>query len=183
MTVTDIDLADTIAATVDAVAITGGSFNAAQVPLSNAALKAMLALSCSESSSALAFDGSNDYVSIPDTTALPSGNSTYTLEAWIKPDVHGDNGIIGWGLWGNTNQVNALRLANNTVYNYWWGNDLNLPSGNLADGKWHHVAATYDGTYRRIYVDGVLKGSDTPSGHNVPSNATKYLALLAMKLA
>lgn len=27
------------------------------------------------------------------------------------------------------------------------------------DGKWHHVVATYDVTYQRLYVDGVLKGS------------------------
>ncbi|MFZ1532571.1 MAG: LamG-like jellyroll fold domain-containing protein [Chitinophagaceae bacterium] len=27
------------------------------------------------------------------------------------------------------------------------------------DGKWHHVVATYDVTYQRLYIDGVLKGS------------------------
>ena len=36
-------------------------------------------------------------------------------------------------------------------------------------GAWHHVAATYDGTTRRLYLDGVLVNSDTPTGHNVPN--------------
>ena len=30
---------------------------------------------------------------------------------------------------------------------------------NLNDGRWHHVAGTYDGTTAKIFVDGVLKNS------------------------
>ena len=45
MTVTDIDLTDTIDVSVDSVAISGSSYNAADVPLSNDQLKAMLGLS------------------------------------------------------------------------------------------------------------------------------------------
>ena len=44
MTVTDIDLTDTIDVSVDSVAISGGSYNAADVPLTNDQLKAMLGL-------------------------------------------------------------------------------------------------------------------------------------------
>lgn len=126
-----------------------------------------------ETTSALRFDGQNDFVSIPDNTLLPSGNSSYTLEAWIKPDAMGDRGIIGWGPWGTTSSVNALRLmGNGSIRHYWWSNDLDVNVGNLADGSWHHVAATFDGTTRKVYVDGVLKGSDVPKQHKVPSKAT-----------
>ncbi|QKG54986.1 LamG-like jellyroll fold domain-containing protein [Hymenobacter sp. BRD67] len=127
-----------------------------------------------QSNNALAFNGTNNYVSLPYLTPVPLGNSAYTLEAWIKPTSMGVYGIIGWGNYGITNQATALRLdpANGgSVRNYWWANDLMVTTGNLADGKWHHVAATFDGTTRTIYVDGVLKGSDTPSGHNVPNAA------------
>ncbi len=34
----------------------------------------------------------------------------------------------------------------------------------VADGKWHHVAMTYDGTTIRVYVDYVLKASKTWAG-------------------
>jgi len=116
----------------------------------------------------LDFDGVNDYVAVTASNNYPSGNSNYTLEAWIKPNTHATNGIIGWGEWWDNGKVNALRLgANNTIHNYWWGNDLIVTSGNLADGAWHHIAATFDGTTRKIYVDGVLKGQDNPTGHNV----------------
>jgi hypothetical protein len=118
---------------------------------------------------ALQFDGQNDFVALPDSSSLPTGNGSYTLEAWIKPDAMGDRGIIGWGPWGRQSEVNALRLmGNGQIRHYWWGNDLDVTVGNLADGQWHHVAATFDGKTRRVYVDGVLKGSDTPPPHKLP---------------
>ncbi len=117
---------------------------------------------------ALAFDGTDDYVALPNTTPVPTGNGTYTLEAWIKPNAMGVEGIIGWGNWGTTNQVNALRLSPTGIINYWWGPDLIVTTPDLS-GRWHHVAATFDGTTRTIYLDGVAVGSDTPGSHTVPS--------------
>ena len=32
------------------------------------------------------------------------------------------------------------------------------------DGSWHHVAATFDGTTRKVFKDYVLRSSDTPGG-------------------
>ena len=119
-----------------------------------------------------------NYISVSTNTNIPIGNAPYTIEAWIQPLGSPANlGIIGWGNWGNTNQVNALRLDGvGGIYNYWWGHDLYAsPSGfNLFDGNWHHVAATYDGTTRAIYVDGVLQNSDTPTpaAINSPNNLT-----------
>jgi hypothetical protein len=117
---------------------------------------------------ALAFDGSDDYVSLPTSTPVPVGNSTYTIEAWIKPTSMGVYGIVGWGTYGTTNQVNALRLSPTGIINYWWGADLVVNTPDLS-GQWHHVAATFDGTTRTIYLDGVAKGSDTPGAHTVPN--------------
>ncbi|HRJ94743.1 LamG-like jellyroll fold domain-containing protein [uncultured Thiothrix sp.] len=120
----------------------------------------------------LDFDGVDDCVEIANAS-LPTGNSNYTIEAWIKPDSMGAKGIIGWGNYGSANQVNALRLTNDGIVNYWWGNDLEVKTGSLV-GQWHHVAVVYDGNTRRIYLDGVSKGEDFPRNHNVPtaSNAT-----------
>jgi hypothetical protein len=116
----------------------------------------------------LNFDGSNDYINVSSNTNIPVGNSTYTIEAWIKPSGSGNYGIAGWGPYGSHNSVNAFRMnGTTTLINYWWSNDLIVTVPNLADGNWHHVAATFDGTTRKIYCDGVLKGSDHPAGHNV----------------
>jgi len=95
--------------------------------------------------------------------ALPMGNSPFTLEAWILPSRRGhfNGGIVGWGRYGKRNAVNAFRLAGRDgIFAYWWANDL-YASGNTVrrngrrvhDGRWHHVATTFDGWFQRMYVD------------------------------
>ncbi|MBK9412188.1 MAG: hypothetical protein IPN61_01990 [Bacteroidetes bacterium] len=120
---------------------------------------------------ALDFDGVNDFVSLNTVDNLPTGNSPYTLEAWIKPNtINFNEGFIGYGNFGTQNESNAIRFAGPTqLVNYWWANDLIVTIPNILDGNWHHIAATYDGTTRSIYTDGVLRGQDTPGTLNVPT--------------
>lgn len=126
------------------------------------------AASHAQSYNGLSFDGSNDYVILPTTAPVPIGNSNYTIEAWIKPDTMRDGEIIGWGAFGSQNKMNVFRITSTGLRNYWWGNDLGVNTSSLV-GAWHHVAATFDGLTRKIYLDGTLVGYDQPgSVHNVP---------------
>jgi len=129
---------------------------------------------------ALKFNGSSGNVSFATGTNIPVGNSNYTLSAWIKPtSLGGYGGIIGWGNYGTTNQVNAFRLTESGsctggqgVYNYWWGNDLKACTTLLTANAWHFVVAEFDGTTRKIYVDNTLIANDTPgSSHSVPNTS------------
>ncbi len=118
---------------------------------------------------ALRLNGNGQYVAIGSSATVPTGNSNYTIEAWIKPTTMGGNSIIGWGAFGNRNMCNALRLSAKGLVNYWWGNDIEVATPSLA-GAWHHVAATFDGTTRTLYLDGKAIGTDQPDGgHNVPN--------------
>lgn len=124
------------------------------------------------SGTALDFDGKNDQITgiVPQ---LPVGNSPYTIEAWIKPNVMNAGGIVGWGSYGAINQVNVLRLSptgGGGVRNYWWNNDMELMTGSLTD-DWHHVAVSFDGSTRKIYLDGVKRAEAPASGHNVTTTA------------
>ena len=81
------------------------------------------------------------------------------------------NGIIGWGNYGGSD-TNAFRLNDGgTLVNYWFGNDL-YATANVVDASWHHVAATFDGTTRKIFVDGVQLASDIPTPNNILSPVT-----------
>jgi hypothetical protein len=123
---------------------------------------------------------SNDvdsYFSGVGTGTIPTGNNSYTMLVWARQTVSGgwgDKGFISIGGFGSTNQSNALRTYNNTVgyfAHYWWGNDILLSNNNagLSLGTWFLAAATFDGTTRRIWINGVSQASDTPVGHNVTS--------------
>jgi CSLREA domain-containing protein len=119
---------------------------------------------------ALDFNGSSDLVTTAANPALPTGSSPYSIVAWIRPDAMGAKGIVGWGNYGTGNQVNALRLTPTGLMNYWWNNDLSATTADLT-GAWHHVAATWDGVTRRLYLDGTQVAQDNPTGLAVPSTA------------
>ncbi len=123
----------------------------------------------------LDFDGADEYVGVTNPP-VPVANGSYTIEAWINADLMGARGIVGWGNYSIANQVNALRLTGDGIVNYWWLNDLTITTGDITGG-WHHIAATFDGTTRRIFLDGVLMGSDTPTGHAVPDSSNFRIGL------
>jgi len=110
---------------------------------------------------AAVFNGS-DYFNLGGTfpSLLPTGNSSYTITAWIDPGTiaGGAYGIIGWGSYGSNNEVNAFRTdTNGGIENYSWSDDaIDNPAGfSVYDGEWHFVAVTYDaGTGNRfVYID------------------------------
>ncbi|QKG53346.1 LamG-like jellyroll fold domain-containing protein [Hymenobacter sp. BRD67] len=69
--------------------------------------------------------------------------------------------IFNYGT-ASTNQRSGI-LVSSGGHLYYVGefNDLE-GSKTITDGHWHHVAATYDGTSLKLYVDGVLDVSSNP---------------------
>ncbi len=139
---------------------------------------------------AFSFNGNGQYVSIATGTNIPVGDSPYTLSAWFKADsyvnaLNSVEGIIGYGNYGTVNQVNALRLASDLFPNslgfrhYWWGNDLDVSANLSPTGAWYYVTATYDGTYRRIYLNGSQIAQDQPGPHSVPNASNFAIGLTA----
>jgi len=130
--------------------------------------------------------GSNGYFNKASST-LPTGNSPYTISAWIQLNTwSAAGGVVGIGsAWGSTNLVNALRTnGTNGFINYWWGNDLFATSSLSPATQWFNVVAKFDGTTRSVWVNGTQIASDTPGGsHNVTTsalgvavtNSTEYL--------
>ena len=150
-------------------------------------------LTVSATSTALLFDGTNDYVTMGAAPGL--GAATFTLEAWIRRDGAGVATSTGNG--GVTavpivTKGRAEADGSNLDANYFMGIDgsdhlvadfedtatgLNHPViGAIAipvsATTWHHVAATYDGTTWHLYVDGVADttlsvGNFTPRADSI----------------
>ncbi|NBO55747.1 MAG: hypothetical protein EBU84_14440, partial [Actinobacteria bacterium] len=99
---------------------------------------------------------------------LPTGSSGYTIGGWMRTTSAGsEQGILGWGTWGEVGTTNALRTTgSNGFVNYWWSRDLGGTSS-ITNNTWIHVIATYDGTTRRIYVNGSQVSSDSQAPPNV----------------
>ena len=132
---------------------------------------------------ALSFDGSNDYVNIPDAASLRVGSPNFTFAAWIKPGTvsgcgldSGPNCIVfnkensyEWAI-SNTNKISwAIR---NTSPGWAWAN-----SGLTAlSGEWTHFVITYNGSNIITYKNGGASTNSQAGNGNV-DNTTYQNAL------
>jgi len=59
-------------------------------------------------------------------------------------------------------------MAHSALLPIRWNKLLDKPRYGNLEGKWTHVAVTYDGTTRRIVINGVVEAEDTPG---IPNQA------------
>lgn len=126
---------------------------------------------------ALALSGSGAYVNCGGGRSLNVKDSM-TLEAWIRP-----NSFTGaWQTIVAKGSVYQIRRYNTTNQITFSTSNLSLqelPSTanlNLFDGKWHHVAAVYDGQTKYLYIDGRLNASGAATGDLSVGNGVMYFA-------
>jgi len=112
---------------------------------------------------------------------------TWTITAWIRAEFQN-----GWVEFvsksvpvGNTDFRNyVLQIENNTGLlrpHFTQGAQqwkLTAGTTDLRDGKWHHVAGTYDRNFIRAYVDGELEGE--AAFNNVPDTNEEPLVFGAI---
>ena len=92
---------------------------------------------------------------------LPSGNAARTSAVWVKTTDCSIQLVYIWGSTANAQAWAQLIRGNSATpgSSYLWGysNDWDTRTS-VCDGRWHHVAFTYDGLGAPIgYVDGVPK--------------------------
>nr|MBC8385684.1 VCBS repeat-containing protein [Candidatus Cloacimonadota bacterium] len=114
---------------------------------------------------ALAFDGDNDYVDIPDNSSFNS--NSFTTEFWMKPDTLQIQSCIIKKNPGGGEKYWRIFMAwtNGTIeFDALPGEIANCAAANVAQaGEWIHIAAVYDHSAEavRIYADGDLKSEVT----------------------
>ena len=97
---------------------------------------------------------------------FPLGDSQYTMEAWFNPDnLSQSTSLVLYGTLG-TNTANVMGISNNNIVIDWSNNVLFSPTQSMIPGNWYYIASTYDGTDRKIYLNGSLIASDTPGVTN-----------------
>jgi len=124
---------------------------------------------------ALNFDGTDDFVSVPDAGSLDLGTSV-TLEAWVKPESFaGYNMIIDKRDLADVSANYGLTLTNGKPMFYFWngGNvSFHIATNAIALNAFTHLAATYDGAMVRIFVNGTQvyaqAETDVPPSNNQP---------------
>ena len=119
----------------------------------------------------LYFNGATQLRTATFPDQVPTGAHDVTCAAWIKVD-SGCSIRGGWLSYGDTAKTMGSSFCFNGKYNgiKWYANDVdgyaNLSAG-LNDEAWHYVVGTQSGSTRRIYVDGMLVGTDSSKPLNV----------------
>lgn len=92
---------------------------------------------------------------------LPLGNSAKTVAIWVDMDFtnSGWNACLAFGNTSQNYQLFCLGCSHNWIESFtaYWA-DLDYGTSQLHAG-WNHLAATWDGTYIRLYHDGQLVGT------------------------
>jgi hypothetical protein len=129
--------------------------------------------------SALQFTDSEDYVTIPSPASLQQQN--LTVAAWVKGTSTPGNfhyvmslggqsscALSSWGLYTGSGGGMAFYIADSPSHVF----VSPAKDQSIWDGKWHHVAGTFDGSTVRLYVDGVQVGNGTPASGPIDYSLT-----------
>ena len=108
------------------------------------------------------FDGDNDYIDIGTPSQLDVGD-VVTMSAWIKSnDTSAYKWIYQYGEHASTKDRALVIDSNDKAVFYVYGTNATSTTS-VTDGKWHHLVGTLDGVSSKIYVDGVLEDTETPT--------------------
>jgi len=131
--------------------------------------------------SSLNFDGTDDYASKTSPSNLPSGANPFSTSLWLKSSSGTSNlYVLKWGT-PATKNMNAIIYygGTNSVSHAFYAADLSSGANTITSGAWNHILVTFDGTTRRIYINGKETANDAPTSINVTANQTLWLATYA----
>jgi hypothetical protein len=116
--------------------------------------------------SSLSFDGVDDYVSISSGPIL--NYNPVTISLWV----YETGSSFGTFVIGKSTYGGFLRDAGSGTYEWdlYDGSEHNIYTSIPSYNAWHHLVGTYDGTTQKIYVDGILKNSQSISITPITTN-------------
>ena len=112
---------------------------------------------------ALQFDGTDDLLNCGNGSSLQITGNKITIESLINVNEFKSQPFAGSVIvkdQGSNSSGYMIRCGGDGIINFNIGNgswhEINSPANSIHLNQWQHVAATYDGTSMKIYIDGEL---------------------------
>jgi len=132
---------------------------------------------------AVALDGNDAYSAVDHADFQPTGN--FTIGAWVKTtsvaqgfifqsySLNPNHAGFYFGLLATGEPLFLIAPNSGTAPGNYRQVSGNTP---VNDGNWHFCVATFDGTYLRVYVDGLIdKDPYSAAGYSPAYAATNYV--------
>lgn len=127
----------------------------------------------------LSFDGTDDYISVADSSSLDV--SSITIAAWIKTgsDVTSTQYIVSKWNEGTNQRSYAVLIENLSVYflTSQFGTLATVDSqgrATLLTNTWYHVAVTSDGSVKKIFINGELSGTSWAWAYSIHAGTAVF---------
>lgn len=127
-----------------------------------------LAAALAGQGSTIDFNGAGQYLRANPNNLLLRSNATF--EAWVKPRTSRCNTIVsrGNGNSGTTDYIFQLGYCagacNTRLLSFYGAGGWDSSASPVPLNEWTHVAVTFDGTEKRIYINGVLDATASRPG-------------------
>ena len=120
------------------------------------------------------FDGTDDTIAIADAVEL-NVEDDFTIQGWINADaIDRYNTILGKATGGGVGYYIYIHMNNRPTlqwYDHNSGSDSISSDDSIEADSWYYIVATWDGTYGKVYVDGVLKKTADETATPIAANA------------
>ena len=120
----------------------------------------------------LEFDGTGDWLLVPDSPDQRLGTGNFTIECWLYLSATGTaRGVVGKGT-STTGWLLSTNTSNAVVFTY--GTSTITSTGTLSGTTWYHIAVVREGTgtnQTKIYIGGTNDGTGTVSTDFTQTNA------------
>ena len=127
------------------------------------------------SPTSMKFDGTGDYLSIPDSPAFAFGTSNFTVECWIYPTSVANEAMIAgqwsgstgsttlnWALMFSAGSTGYLRfITSSNGSSVLFDLSTSTTSFTISLNVWQYIAVVRNGSTFTLYVDGVSRATTT----------------------
>jgi len=118
------------------------------------------------------FDGTGDYLEIPNNLNLALENNDFTIEFWINRVGTGQQHIIDWRSTTNDNTRPVIyhKIGTNSIAYFF--NTTDRLTATLTQNTWNHVAVVRQSSNTRMFVNGVSALTSYSDTNNYPQPTT-----------
>jgi hypothetical protein len=109
---------------------------------------------------ALQFDGVDDCI-ITATLSLNPAKGPFSVLAWVKGGAPGQVVIFSEPTSANWLKVDAEGKLMTELQGFGRSAGPLRSQAIITDGQWHRIGLVWDGSHRRLYIDGVVVAEDT----------------------